>query len=154
VHAMKGRVEVLLALVVVLVGACGAWGQKVQSPTMQDRVREQHSLVINIVRAINAAEASYKEKNGSYATWETFIGSGDFSSTGTKWAPESLPTVRHAMYSSGPEIVPGWKLRLNVAKNGQSYTVVLEDANDPKCHFAISSDERGVIRQGKSVDCQ
>jgi hypothetical protein len=29
----------------------------------------------------------------------------------------------------------------------------LEDVTDTKCHFAVTSDDRGIVRQGKSVDC-
>jgi len=146
------------AVVVALLGAVfvvfpGAFAQKQNSPTIQDRQREQHSLAINIVRAINAAEANYKKKHGAYATWDTLIANGDFTDAGTKWAPESLPTVSHAMYGSGPEIVPGWKLRLTLSKDGTAYDLLLEDVNDPKCRFAVGSDDRGMIRQSKAIDC-
>jgi hypothetical protein len=57
------------------------------------------------------------------------------------------------MYGSGPEIVPGWKLRLTVSKDGSAYDLSLEDVTDPKCGYAVMSDERGIVRQGKSVDC-
>lgn len=120
---------------------------------MADRERERRSLAINMVRAINTAEASYKKNQGAYVTWDTMFGNGDFSETGTKWAPESLPTVAHAMYGSGPEIVPGWKLRLHISKDGKSYDLLLEDVSDPKCGYAVISDERGLIRQGKAVSC-
>jgi hypothetical protein len=120
---------------------------------LPDRTREQRSLAFNMVRAINAAEANYKLKHGAYATWDTLYNSGDFTSTGTKWAPESLPTVSHAMYGSGPEIVPGWRLRLTISKDGNAYDLQLEDVTDTKCHYAVTSDERGIVRQGKSVDC-
>jgi hypothetical protein len=119
----------------------------------EDRERERRSLAFNMVRAINAAEANSKKKQGTYATWDTLYSSGDFTNTGTKWAPESMPTVAHAMYGPGPEIVPGWKLRLTVSKDGNAYDILLEDVTDPKCHYAVSSDERAIIRQGKSVDC-
>jgi hypothetical protein len=123
------------------------------TPGISDRERERRSLAINIVRAINTAEANYKKNHGSYATWDTLISNGDFSDTGTKWAPESFPTVAHAMYGSGPEIVPGWKLRLQLSKDGNAYDLLLEDVSDSKCSFAVFTDERGLIRQGKSVEC-
>jgi hypothetical protein len=131
----------------------GAEAQKKNSPTLEDRQKEQHSLAINIVRAINAAEASYKKTHGSYAIWSTLFSNGDFTDTGTKWSSESFPTVAHAMYGSGPEIVPGWKLRLTVSKDGSAYDLSLEDVTEPKCGYAVMSDERGMIRQGRSVDC-
>ena len=144
------RITILLSFV-----ACFAFSAVAQKTPfgIQDRDREQHSRAIGIVHAINAAEANYKQKHGTYATWDVFMSSGDFTNTGTKWAPESLPTVAHAMYGSGPEIVPGWRLHLVVSKDGNSYELSLEDVADTKCHFAITSDDRGVVRQGKSVDC-
>jgi hypothetical protein len=123
------------------------------NPGIPDRERERRSLAVNIVRALNAAEASYKKSRGAYATWDTLLSNGDFSETGTKWAPESFPTVAHAMYGSAPEIVPGWKLRLHLSKDGNAYDLILEDVTDPKCSFAVFSDERGIVRQGRSVDC-
>jgi len=119
-----------------------------------DRERERKSLAVNIVRAINAAEANYKKNHDVYATWNTLVSTGDFSDQGTKWAPESFPTVAHAMYGSGPEIVPGWKLRLNLSKDGTAYDLMLEDVSDPKCGFAVFSDDRGRVRQGKAVECE
>jgi hypothetical protein len=61
--------------------------------------------------------------------------------------------VAHAMYGSGAEIVPGWKLRLHISKDGNAYDLTLEDATDPKCNFAVFSNERGLIHQGKNIDC-
>ncbi len=147
------RVSTILLTVGILVLPLIAAAQKKPSPTAQDRLSEQRSLAINIVRAINTAEANYKQKHGGYATWDTLISNGDFSDQGTKWAPISLPTVAHAMYGSGPEIVPGWRLRLALSKNGNSYLLTLEDANDPKCSYAVVSDERGVIRESKPLGC-
>jgi hypothetical protein len=123
------------------------------SPTQQDRERERHSLAINIVRAINKAEANYKKTTGAYVPWDTLTTNNDFTETGTKWATEAFPTVAHAMYGTVPEIVPGWKMRLVISKDGSAYSLLLEDANDPKCNYSVMSDERGTIRQGKSVDC-
>ncbi len=127
--------------------------QKKASPTVQERQSEQHSLAVNIVRAINTAELNYKQKHGGYATWDTLISNGDFTDHGTKWAPESMPTVAHAMYGGGPEIVPGWKLRLLLSKDNNSYVVFLEDANDAKCSYAVISNEKGLIRESRPLGC-
>jgi hypothetical protein len=147
----KATAVVLLAG--VLVALPGAAAQKARlEATARDQ--ERRSLAINIVRTIDKAEANYKKNHGVYATWDTLVGNGDFTSTGTKWAPESLPTVAHAMYGDGPEIVPGWRLRLNLSRNGSAYDLLLEDVNDPKCDYAVASDERGRVREGKAVECE
>jgi type II secretory pathway pseudopilin PulG len=129
-----------------------AWPQKV-SIAPASRERERQSFAVNLARAINNAEQNYKSKNEKYADWDTLTGNGDFTETGTKWAPAGFPTVAHALYSRGAEIVPGWKLRLNVSHEGHTYDLVLEDATDPKCRYAAITDEHGVIRQSKSIDC-
>jgi hypothetical protein len=148
----KKKVAVMVAFVGILTALPQANAQK-GTPAVPDRERERRSLAINIVRAINTAELSYKKSHGVYASWETFLGNGDFTDAGTKWAPESFPTVAHAMYNRGPEIVPGWKLRLSLSKDGNAYDLLLEDVTDPKCGYAVVSDERGLIRQSKAIDC-
>jgi hypothetical protein len=149
---IKMRVAVIV-LCVGLLCCSNVSAQRKASATLQDRQREQHSLAVNIVRAINTAEANAKQKNGAYVPWETLYNKGEFTDAGTKWAPESVPTVKHAMYGPGPEIVPGWKLRLTISKDGNAYSLLLEDANDPKCRYAVVSDQTGIIRESRSIDC-
>ncbi|MGB9446585.1 MAG: hypothetical protein WBR26_16410, partial [Candidatus Acidiferrum sp.] len=93
----KIRPLTLLAAVTLLLLST-ANAQRQPSPGLQDRQREQHSLAINVVRTINTAEANYNKTHGTYATWDNLVSNGDFTDSGTKWAPESLPTVAHAMY--------------------------------------------------------
>jgi hypothetical protein len=134
------------------VAGAAAWPQKV-SIGPASRERERQSFAVNLVRAMNNAELNYKTKNGKYADWETLTGNGDFTETGTKWAPAGFPTVAHALYSRGTEIVPGWKLRLNISHEGHAFDLLLEDATDPKCRYAAITDEGGLIRQSKAIDC-
>jgi len=150
---MRGKIR-SCAVLLVLVLSCQAasWGQK-GSPVMADRERERRSFAQNLVKAINRAEADYRKKHDVYANWDTLVGIGDFSSTGTKWAPADFPTVAHALYGSGAEIVPGWRLRLHLSNGDKGYDLLLEDVTDPKCGYAVVTDERGLIRQGKSIDC-
>jgi hypothetical protein len=147
------RIFIVIALALVFPLFTSPTLAQKNSPSVPDRERERRSLALNVVRAINTAEANYKRTHGTFATWDQFIANGDFSETGTKWSSESFPTVAHAMYGSGPEIVPGWKLRLQVSKDGNAYDVTLQDATDPKCNFAFFSNERGLISQGKNIDC-
>jgi hypothetical protein len=147
-----------LRLLIVLawtsaVGALGTHAQKNQTTSQVNRDQERRSFAINLVRAINTAETNYKKSHDAFANWETLVGNGDFSESGTKWASESFPTVAHALYGRGPEIVPGWKLRLQVAGSGSGYDLLLEDVNDSKCGYAVLSDERGLLRQSRFVEC-
>ncbi|HET7105904.1 MAG TPA: hypothetical protein VFI38_03775 [Candidatus Acidoferrum sp.] len=141
-------------LLMILSFTCqtASWAQK-GSPVAADRERQRQSFAHILVKAINAAEADYLKKHGVYANWDTLMGIGDFSSNGTKWAPADFPTVAHALYGSGAEIVPGWRLRLHLSKADKAYDLLLEDVTDPKCGYAVISDDRGLVRQGKSIDC-
>ncbi len=144
------RAGVLLALLLSCQPA--SWPQK-GTPVVADRERERRSFAHNLARAINAAEADYHKKHEAYASWETLMGLGDFSQNGTKWASPEFPTVAHALYGSGAEIVPGWRLRLHLSNGDKAYDVMIEDVTDPKCGYAVVTDERGLIRQGKLIDC-
>jgi hypothetical protein len=141
-----------LLMILILTWQAASWAQK-GTPAVTDRERERRSFAQNLVKAINAAEADYRKKHDVYANWDTLVGIGDFSSSGTKWAPAEFPTVAHALYGNGAEIVPGWRLRLHLSKGDKAYNLLLEDVTDPKCSYAVFSDERGLIRQGKSIDC-
>lgn len=35
----------------------------------------------------------------------------------------------------------------------QGYDLILEDLTDKSCGYALVTDERGIIRQGKTIDC-
>ncbi|HXN50410.1 MAG TPA: hypothetical protein VN943_00635 [Candidatus Acidoferrum sp.] len=50
--------------------------------------------------------------------------------------------------------MPGWTLRLNVSSDGKGYDVLLEDTTDQTCGYAAVTDERGIIRQSKAIDCE
>lgn len=141
-----------LLMLLLLAGQQASWSQKGTTPAV-DRERERRSFAQNFARALNAAEADYFKKHGVYANWETLVSLGDFSSSGTKWASSDFPTVAHALYGSGPEIVPGWRLRLHLSNGDKAYDAVIEDVTDLKCGYAVITDERGMIRQGKSVEC-
>ncbi|HEV8075166.1 MAG TPA: hypothetical protein VGP66_04930 [Candidatus Acidoferrum sp.] len=150
---MRGKMQrAALLTILILTWQAASWAQK-GAPAVTDRERERRSFAQNLAKAINAAETDYRKKHDVYANWDTLVGIGDFSSSGTKWAPAEFPTVAHALYGNGAEIVPGWRLRLQLSKGDKAYDLLLEDVTDPKCGYAVFSDERGLIRQGKSIDC-
>ena len=150
---MRGIVQKSALILLLVMGCQAASRAQKGASAVPDRERERRSFAHNLVKAINAAEADYRKKHDVYANWDTLIGIGDFSSNGTRWAPADFPTVAHALYGNGAEIVPGWKLRLHLSKADKAYDLILEDVTDPKCGYAVFSDERGLIRQGKSIEC-
>jgi hypothetical protein len=73
------------------------------------------------------------------------------------WERACLPEIKHGLptriFCEGPEILPGWSLRLDVIDGGEGYDLLLEDTTDRTCGYAAATDERGLIRQSKSIDC-
>ena len=118
-----------------------------------DADRAKHVLAISLLRGINTAEAEYKIKHSTYASKDALLASDEFKSRGMAWAAKNNPQLANVSLSSGPEILPGWSLRLNVTGDGQSYDLLLEDTTDKSCGYAAVTDERGVIRQSKAIDC-
>ena len=149
------RLQIVVAIGLITLGLAwgtAAWPQKATTPT-GGREQERRSFAINLARAIQKAEVDYKAKHGTYGNWDSLMGNGYFTSAGTKWASPDFPTVGQALYGSGPEIVPGWRLRLSISNSGSSYDLLLEDVTDPKCGYAALTDDRGRLRQAKSLEC-
>jgi hypothetical protein len=111
----------------------------------------KHSLAVNLLRAINTAEANYKTQHGVYASRDVLLTSEEFK--GRSFAVAQVQLPQFVTRSGGPEIPPGWSLRLNVTADGKAYDVLLEDTTDNACGYAAVTDERGVIRQSKVIDC-
>jgi hypothetical protein len=119
-----------------------------------DSDHAKRSLAINLLRAINTAEMNYRQNHGSFAPWEVLVASEEFTNRGMKWAARNDPQLANVHLSNGSEILPGWKLRLDLTADGKGYDVLLEDTTDKACGYATITDERGVIRQSKVIDCQ
>jgi hypothetical protein len=111
--------------------------------------QETRSVAIALLRTINTQELAYKYKHGSYGIWRMLL-----SDEPTHF--QEFLTIHGLLQSNprfgdAPEILPGWNLRLNVHPDGQGYDVLLEDKMDKEHGYAALSDERGVIREGKSL---
>ena len=113
--------------------------------------QERRMVAIGLLRTVNTAEATYNARNGSFVVWKTLV------SDQQKYFDKFLAmhgqqkTVEH--FSDAPEILPGWNLRLNVHIDGQGYDLLLRDLLDEKCGYAALTDESGVIRKSKAIDC-
>ena len=115
----------------------------------------RHSLAVYLLRAINTAEATHKMRYGSYLTWDLLLASEEFSAGRLMMRLVKYdPQLADAHFSNGADILPGWSLRLNLIGNGEGYDVMLQDSTDKPCGYAAVTDERGVIWQSKTIDCE
>ena len=138
--------------------------QFAQDTSIDPGKAHRRQLAISLLRTINTAEATYHSESGSYATWQTLSSSyrkvfDDFLARHSEFylGPRDTAT-RHLLpliqFNEPPEILPGWNLRLNVHSDGQGYDLLVRDMTDEKCGYAVLTDENGVIRQSKAIDCQ
>jgi hypothetical protein len=120
-----------------------------QSP---DNEHARHNLAIRTLRAINTAEYSYRSTHGTFASGAALAVSEEFKG-GWRFAAQGGPQLANLQLSEKPEILPGWVLRLNVASDGKGYDALLEDTTDKACGYAAITNESGLIRQSKTIDC-
>lgn len=149
---MNTRRASLIAALFILGVAAPLSSQNAPAQTT-DPDHAKHSLAVNLLRAINTAEMDYRNKHGVYASKDTLLASEEFTGRVLVWAAKNDPQLVNAHVSNGPEVLPGWSLRLNLAADGNGYDVLLEDIRDKSCGYAAVTDERGVIRQSKTIGC-
>ena len=113
--------------------------------------QERHSVAIGFLRTINTAEVGELHKYGAYSPWPTLL--AHQQKFFDEWVARFYSENPNAHFGDMPEILPGWSLRLNVHADGKGYDVRLQDMTDKTCGYAALSDESGVIRQSKAIDC-
>jgi hypothetical protein len=119
-------------------------------PANADQTRRP--AAIGLVRTINTAEVVEFTNYGSYASWQTLLAhQPNFLN---KFLAMNYPQEASLHFAGMPEILPGWSLRFNVHADGHGYDLRLQDLTDKTCWYAAFTDESGVIRQSKAIDCK
>lgn len=122
--------------------------QRASAPMAVERVQDSRMLGVSLVRFLNNSEADYKAKEGKFADWEELANSAYFQARKGVWAQTEGVAI-----SSGPEIIPGWRLGLVSSADGASYQLMLQNAGDKACKFSFFSDQSGLIYQGEVIGC-
>jgi hypothetical protein len=141
----------LIVASLILIMAAPQRGQTALGQS-SDNARARRSVAIDTLRAINAVEYAYRFTHGTFASWDVLAVSEEFSGR-RYFTVQSAPQLADAYFAKRPEILPGWTLRLNVTSDGKGYDVLLEDKTDKACGYAAITNETGLIRQSKTLDC-
>ena len=115
--------------------------------------KQDTAVAVNVLRAINTAEYIYKQNHGAYAPWAVLVASSEFVKNGLPWAISQKPELSKIEFSTKPDSVPGWNLRILISSDSKSYDASLERTSD-SCNYAVGSDERGLIRESKTLECE
>jgi len=124
---------------------------KTQRQSLQTRTADTLWLLPSCDRSTRWKSA-IQAGHGSYVGWDELLASKEFMEF-EKECLAHIPEFAAAHFTKGPEILPGWRLRFNLTQGGNGYDLLLEDATDKKCGYAAITDERGVIRQSKAINC-
>ena len=127
--------------------------------TAQDQAspaRDERARAVNAVRLINTAERTYFlgtksksdaiEAHNRYASWDELYKSGAIKVVQGEWA-----AVKGLDLSAGPETMPGYHLDVIVSEDGKSYSIALHDNKPGDGHFAVFSDQNGLIFTGAPI---
>lgn len=150
---MKKRQVILSAvsLILVLGVLTPQFAQDTSTgPTNADQARRR--VAIGLLRTINTAEVDDLSNYGSYASWQTLL--AHQPKFFDKFLAINYPQEANLHFADMTGILPGWNLRMNVHTDGQGYDVLLQDLTDKQCWYAALTDESGVIRQSKAIDCK
>jgi hypothetical protein len=135
----------LSVLVVAVILLVAARAQKPQSPNRPLKPREK---AIEVVRVINTAEYDYRNDHNRFGTWDEVYASGVVTNLEQTW-----PRMKDLAISSGPEVIPGFRLTLLVAEEGAAYSLSLHEMQSHGCGLSVFSDQSGLIYQGTVIDC-
>jgi len=141
----KLRFGAVFAVILLLGGiAVSLRGQDQKSPNLEERAK-----IVNTVRLVNTAEASYfgsADSKGRYASWEELYKSGIVKSL------QERPFFKTVQVSPGPEVIPGYRLDLVVSADGKAYLLALHDTKKGDHLFSAFSDQNGVIFLGSPLE--
>jgi hypothetical protein len=121
-------------------------------PDSERTEQDRHIKALGLLRTINTAEVGELSTFGSYASWQILL--AHQPKYLNKFFAINYPQEANPQFGDMPEILPGWSLRFNVHADGQGYDVRLQDLTDKTCWYAALTDESGVIRQSKAIDCE
>lgn len=143
----KFQIILSAALLVLVLGVLASLFAQDGSTGPEKPDLRRRSIMVGLVRTINTAEVSEQATYGSFASWQSLLA---HQQSLNEWLTNSYSRDPNVRFGSGPEILPGWNLRLSVQSDGSGWVVMLADAQD-KNEFTLLSDERGVIWECKPL---
>ena len=148
----KNQVILSTVLLVLFLGVLTSQNAQDVPTGAEKSDRPRHEFAVNLLRTINTAEVGELSNYGSYASWQTLLAHQPRYLN--QFLAMNYPQEGDLQFGDMPEILPGWSLRFNVHADGQGYDVRLQSLTDKTCWYAALTDESGVIRQSKAIDCE
>jgi len=143
---VRGGIGAITLWPIILVALVGpASGETKSDPT------NESNQAVGVVRLFSAAEIDYFHVNHHYASFTELVTSKQLAQTALA-SPEHLPAYRSVNLQSDSEPLAGYVLGLVVAADGTTYKLSLTQKTT-KCGFGVFTDEKGLLYEGKALDC-
>jgi len=140
--------RILLSTVLLVLALGVLTPQFAQEPSPDAEKAEQqkrHARCVGLVRIINTDEVTEVLTYRSYSSWENLL--ARHPEAFNRWLAKS--DSQQAKFADASDILPGFRLRLNIHADGKGYDLRLQDTTGEA--WAAFSDESGVIWQGEPL---
>lgn len=146
---MKSMRAVAIGIVVSSALVCAALAMAHQQDVMTQATDIQTG--ISLAKTVVTAEIVYSMSHGhSFVSWDELYRSPD---TQKFWQPSSgQPNSPQTQISAGPEVIPGWTLRVLTSPDGKHFQVAVHKSGN-KCGLAVFIDESGLVYEAGYADC-
>lgn len=151
---MRRPFGLFLCLTLLLAVICQT-GTKSASANTEEDEHLRRTLAVNLLRSISTAEHQYHAKHGNFADWTALVGTSEYANAVEVYSRNpKYAALRNTQKAAFPQVLENWDLRLNVGADGQTYDLTMSDTLDRTCRFSIFSNEKGLIWQGRTIDCR
>jgi hypothetical protein len=143
--AMQSAGLGLLCVAVILLAAARAQAPQQERAPQPLTPREK---AIEAVRIINTAEYNFRKDHNRFGSWNEVYASGAVAALEHTW-----PNMEELSFSWNSEVIPGFRLTLLVAQDGDAYSLSLHEMQGHGCGISVFSDQSGLIYEGTVIDC-
>ena len=135
---MRKFISVLAISLLLMYGERVVAQECLHGATENSEERERRTTAILAARLINTLQLQHRAESKTFLR----IGELENAAIGLSVKPGGNSRLAAISFRPNDDVVPGWKLTLDVAEGG--YWFVIQDARDP-CGFALLSNYAGVI---------
>ncbi len=143
-----GIQPVALCLLIVAVILLVAARTQTTQPSPANRPLTPSEKAIEAVRIINTAEYNFRKDHHRFGTWNEVYASGAITPLERTW-----PNMGDLSFTWSSEVIPGFRLTLLVAQDGDAYSLSLHQMEGHGCGISVFSDQSGLIYEGTVIDC-
>jgi hypothetical protein len=108
---------------------------------------------ITFLRIVNTAQQDHAQKNGRFLEWTELNRSKEYDAARLRLA--KIFKLDAMQVSQDPATVAGYQIQSAVSTDGKHYVITLDSrSSSDGCGLGFLSDESGLIRETRPIDCK